>query len=97
MRLRVYQFLAVVSVVILGASDGVRATVQAQADPRLGAVLIGNVLDLDSGARIEGAVVALRRELSVPIRFLGTGESAGDLEVFDPRRFAEELVAADEA
>jgi fused signal recognition particle receptor len=53
------------------------------------------VTKLDGTAR-GGAVVALRRELSVPIRFLGTGEGAGDLEVFDPRRFAEELVAADE-
>ena len=38
-------------------------------------------------------MVALRRELALPIRFLGTGEQADDLEVFDPRRFAEELVA----
>jgi fused signal recognition particle receptor len=53
------------------------------------------VTKLDGTAR-GGAVVALRRELSVPIRFLGSGEGAGDLEVFDPRRFAEELVAADE-
>ena len=53
------------------------------------------VTKLDGTAR-GGAVVALRRELSVPIRFLGTGEGAGDLEVFDPRRFAEELVATDE-
>jgi fused signal recognition particle receptor len=53
------------------------------------------VTKLDGTAR-GGAVVALRRELAVPIRFLGTGEDAGDLEVFDPRRFAEELVAADE-
>jgi fused signal recognition particle receptor len=53
------------------------------------------VTKLDGTAR-GGAVVALRRELAVPIRFLGTGEGAGDLEVFDPRRFAEELVAADE-
>jgi fused signal recognition particle receptor len=53
------------------------------------------VTKLDGTAR-GGAVVALRRELSVPIRFLGTGEGAGDLEVFDPRRFAEELVAADD-
>jgi len=53
------------------------------------------VTKLDGTAR-GGAVVALRRELSVPIRFLGTGEGAGDLEVFEPRRFAEELVSADE-
>ncbi len=49
------------------------------------------VTKLDGTAR-GGAVVALRRELNVPIRFLGTGEDAEDLEVFDPRRFAEDLL-----
>ncbi|MGH7561985.1 MAG: signal recognition particle-docking protein FtsY [Gemmatimonadales bacterium] len=50
------------------------------------------VTKLDGTAR-GGSVVALRRELSVPVRFLGTGETAEDLEVFDARAFAEELVA----
>jgi fused signal recognition particle receptor len=49
------------------------------------------VTKLDGTAR-GGAVVALRRELALPIRFLGTGEDADDLEVFDPGSFAEDLV-----
>lgn len=49
------------------------------------------VTKLDGTAR-GGAVVALRRELALPIRFLGTGEQAEDLEAFDPARFADELV-----
>jgi fused signal recognition particle receptor len=49
------------------------------------------VTKLDGTAR-GGAVVALRRELDLPIRFLGTGEAADDLEVFDAGTFAEELV-----
>ena len=49
------------------------------------------VTKLDGSAR-GGAVAALRRELGLPIRFLGTGESADDLEPFDPRRFAESLL-----
>ena len=53
------------------------------------------VTKLDGTAR-GGAVVALRRELALPIRFLGTGEDAKDLEVFDPKSFAEELVGGDE-
>ncbi len=48
------------------------------------------VTKLDGTSR-GGAVVALRRELALPIRFLGTGEQATDLEVFDPVSFAEEL------
>jgi fused signal recognition particle receptor len=50
------------------------------------------VTKLDGSAR-GGAVTALRRELNLPIRFLGVGESVDDLEAFDPRRFAEHLLA----
>lgn len=53
------------------------------------------ITKLDGTAR-GGAVVALRRELDVPIRFLGRGEGLADLEPFDPRRFAAELVADDD-
>jgi fused signal recognition particle receptor len=50
------------------------------------------VTKLDGSAR-GGAVTALRRELGLPIRFIGLGESLEDLEPFDPRRFAENLLA----
>ena len=49
------------------------------------------VTKLDGTAR-GGAVVALRRELDLPIRFIGTGEALDDLEVFDAARMAEMLV-----
>lgn len=50
------------------------------------------VTKLDGTAR-GGTVVALRRELKLPVRFLGTGESADDLEPFDAQRYAERLIA----
>jgi fused signal recognition particle receptor len=59
----------------------------AQAVPPTGII----VTKLDGSAR-GGAVAALRRELGLPIRFLGTGESLDDLQPFDPRRFAESLL-----
>jgi fused signal recognition particle receptor len=49
------------------------------------------VTKLDGSAR-GGAVVALRRELDLPIRFVGLGETVDDLEPFDPERFAANLV-----
>jgi fused signal recognition particle receptor len=49
------------------------------------------VTKLDGSAR-GGAVVALRRELNLPIRFVGLGETIDDLEPFDPERFAANLV-----
>jgi fused signal recognition particle receptor len=54
------------------------------------------VTKLDGTAR-GGAVVALRRELEVPIRFIGTGETLEALEVFDAKRMAEMLVGREES
>jgi fused signal recognition particle receptor len=51
------------------------------------------VTKLDGTAR-GGTVVALRRDLGLPVRFLGVGETADDLEVFDPVRYARRLLSA---
>ncbi len=53
------------------------------------------VTKLDGSAR-GGAVVALRRELAVPIRFTGTGESVEDMAPFDAQAWALALLADDE-
>ena len=50
------------------------------------------VTKLDGSAR-GGAMVALRRELDIPIRFIGTGERPEDLVPFDARSWAESLLA----
>lgn len=60
----------------------------AEAVPPTGLV----ITKLDGTAR-GGAVVALRRELGVPIRFLGRGEGVSDLVAFNPREFAAHLLA----
>jgi len=39
-----------------------------------------------------GIVVAIREELGVPVKVVGTGESLDDLAVFDPKAFARSLV-----
>jgi len=65
-----------------------QARLFAQSIPPTGLV----ITKLDGTAR-GGAVVALRRELDIPVRFIGVGEDLGDLVEFDPRQFAAELVA----
>ena len=50
------------------------------------------VTKLDGTAR-GGAVVALRREVGLPVRFIGVGETAEDLEVFEARAYARRLLA----
>ena len=49
------------------------------------------ITKLDGTAR-GGAAVALRRELEVPIRFLGLGEGLEDLVEFDSVAFGRDLV-----
>lgn len=49
------------------------------------------VTKLDGSAR-GGAVAALRRELGLPVRFIGLGEAVEDLEPFDPEQFAGNLL-----
>lgn len=75
----------------LDATTGQNALVQARmfADrlPVTGLV----VCKLDGTAR-GGVVVAVRRELGLPVRFVGLGEGPDDLAPFDARAFAEGLV-----
>jgi fused signal recognition particle receptor len=39
-----------------------------------------------------GVVLAIREELGLPVKLVGTGEKIEDLEPFDPQRYAESLV-----
>lgn len=50
------------------------------------------ITKLDGTAR-GGAAAAIRRELGIPIRFIGVGEGLDDLEPFDARRLAERLLS----
>ncbi len=50
------------------------------------------ITKLDGTAK-GGAAALIPRELGVPVRFIGVGEQLDDLEPFEPRRFAERLLA----
>jgi len=53
----------------------------------------GLVITKLDGTAKGGAAAAIRRELGVPIRFVGVGEGLDDLEPFDAVRYAERLIA----
>jgi fused signal recognition particle receptor len=53
----------------------------------------GLVITKLDGTAKGGAVLLIRRELDIPIRFIGVGEGLDDLEVFDPERFTDRLLA----
>jgi len=40
-----------------------------------------------------GAVIAIRDEVDVPVKFIGVGEGPEDVEAFDPDEFVEALFA----
>jgi fused signal recognition particle receptor len=52
----------------------------------------GLVVTKVDGTAKGGIVVAVHEAIDVPVKFLGTGEQAGDLEVFDPDAFAREVL-----
>ncbi len=48
---------------------------------------------LDSTAK-GGVVLAIRGEMGLPVKYVGTGESIDDIAVFDPTEFAESILPA---
>ena len=77
---------------VVDATTGMNALNQARefhkAVPLTG--LVSTKLD---GTSKGGMVVAIHDELNLPIKFIGLGEQADDLQPFDPRQFAEALFA----
>ncbi len=56
--------------------------------------LTGIILTKLDGTAKGGVVVAVKAELGLPVRFIGVGEGIDDLQVFEPRAFAEALLSA---
>jgi len=80
------------SLLVLDATVGQNSVRQAEAFAAA-VPLTGLVITKLDGTAKGGSVVALRRAVPVPIRFLGTGETLDDLELFDPVSFAHRLVS----
>ncbi|MCL6481242.1 MAG: signal recognition particle-docking protein FtsY [Firmicutes bacterium] len=75
---------------VLDATTGQNGLVQAREfTAHLG--VTGLVLTKLDGTAKGGIVVAIARELGLPIRFVGTGEQADDLVPFDPQTFVHSL------
>ncbi|HMB69299.1 MAG TPA: signal recognition particle-docking protein FtsY [bacterium] len=83
------------TLLVLDATTGQNALQQARAFGALG--VTGLVLAKLDGTARGGVVLAIRRELDVPVKFVGVGERVEDLQEFDPAAFAEALVPAPEA
>ena len=80
------------SLLVLDGTVGQNAVQQGRAFTQAVPVTGLVVTKLDGTAK-GGAVVVLRRELDLPVKFVGVGERLEDLEPFDAERFAERLLA----
>lgn len=79
---------------VLDATNGQNAILQALNFTKV-VKCSGIILAKLDGTAKGGAVVAIRSRLDLPVKFVGVGEKADDLQPFDPEAFVEALFAAD--
>jgi len=53
----------------------------------------GLILAKLDGTAKGGVVVAIRKKMGIPVKYIGVGEQIDDLQLFDPDQFADALVA----
>jgi fused signal recognition particle receptor len=80
------------TLLVLDAQTGQNGIAQARAFTDA-VDLTGVVLTKTDGSARGGVVLAVREELDLPIRFVGVGEGAADLQPFDPEAFTDRLLA----
>jgi fused signal recognition particle receptor len=83
------------ALLVLDATTGQNGIIQAR-QFKAALPLTGIVLTKLDGTARGGVVVAISRELGLPVKFVGVGEGLDDLQPFDPRAFAAALFGAGE-
>ena len=76
------------TLLVLDASTGQNALVQAK-EFRKAAEITGLVLTKLDGTAKGGIVLAIKRELGIPVKFIGVGEGIDDLQRFNGNEFIE--------
>ena len=74
------------TLLVLDASTGQNALIQAKEFGRA-ANITGLVLTKLDGTAKGGIILAIKRELGIPVKFIGVGEGIDDLRPFDPSEF----------
>jgi fused signal recognition particle receptor len=75
---------------VLDATTGMNALNQAR-EFHKAVTLTGLVVTKLDGTSKGGMIVAIQKELGLPIKFIGLGEQADDLQPFDPAQYASAL------
>jgi fused signal recognition particle receptor len=84
------------TLLVLDANTGQNGLIQAREFTAATEVSGLFLAKLDGTAK-GGIVIAIKRALGIPVRFVGVGESLEDIEEFDAPSFAEALVARSES
>ena len=74
------------TLLVLDASTGQNALIQAKEFGKA-ADITGLVLTKLDGTAKGGIILAIKRELGIPVKFIGVGEGIDDLRPFDPSEF----------
>jgi len=78
---------------VLDATTGQNAISQAKLfNEAIG--LTGIILSKLDGTAKGGIVLAIRKQLNIPVKFIGIGEQMADIETFDAERFVDAIFAA---
>lgn len=83
------------TLLVLDATTGMNALSQAR-EFNKAIPLGGLVITKLDGTSKAGMVLAIQKELGVPVKFIGLGEQPDDLQPFDAKQFAEALFSAKE-
>ena len=83
------------TLLVLDATTGMNSLNQAR-EFHKAVKLTGLVVTKLDGTSKGGMVVAIQKELGIPIKFIGVGEQADDLQPFDSKQFAEALFSLKE-
>ncbi|MGO8699775.1 MAG: signal recognition particle-docking protein FtsY [Limisphaerales bacterium] len=78
------------TLLVLDATTGMNALSQAR-EFHKAVPLSGLVITKLDGTSKGGMVIAIQRELGLPVKFIGLGEKPDDLQAFDAKQFAEAL------
>lgn len=78
------------NLLVLDATTGQNAILQAK-EFRNAAALTGLILNKMDGTAKGGIVISIRKELNIPVKFIGVGEKIDDMQEFDQKEFVRAL------
>jgi len=83
------------NLLVLDATTGQNAIMQAK-EFKNAANLTGLILNKLDGTAKGGIILSIKKELGIPVKFIGVGEKIDDMQPFDAAEFSNALFAKDE-